>query len=173
MIKQIIISILLLLPISTTNVGTKTIQAIPSRDHFVVYNQIFKNNPKLEHTYVYRLSDAIVKASIKHGLNPKKFSAILAQECRYRLNCINKATKDYGIGQINQKTIKAFKMDKQRLLEDLEYSVDSAARVLADFKRVFGRREKNWHCRYNVGTAPFVQVSEKCGEYTTLVARFM
>lgn len=173
MIKQIIVFLLLLVPISTKTVSTKTIQTIPSRDHFIVYNQIFKNNPKLEHTYVYRLADAIVKASNKHGINPKKFSAILAQECRYRLNCVNKVTKDYGIGQINLKTIRAFKLDQKRLLEDLEYSVESSAMVLADFKRVFGRREKNWHCRYNVGTAPFVQVSEKCGEYATLVARFM
>ena len=173
MIKQIIV--ILSLFVSSTIAIPKTVpyNPIPSRDHFVIYNQIYKNNPKLEHTYVYRLAGVIIKAAKKHDLNPRKLSAILAQECRYKLDCINKVTKDYGIGQINQKTIKAFKLDKARLLQDLEYSVDSSAMVLADFKRVFGRREFHWYCRYNVGTAPMNLIKDKCDRYKTMVARFM
>lgn len=172
MLKQIMTFILLILPISTSALSTIK-GTIPSKNHFIIYNQIYKNNSKLEHAYIYKLADIIIKASKKHNLDPKKFSAILAQECRYKLNCINHKSKDYSIGQINIKTIRAYNLDKTRLLKDLDYSVDSAAMVLADFKKRFAHKEKDWHCRYNVGTAEFNTIKDKCVIYNTLVSRFM
>lgn len=167
MIKQIIVILSLFVPSTIAIPKTVPYNPIPSRDHFVIYNQIYKNNPKLEHNYVYRLAGVIIKAAKKYDLNPKKLSAILAQECRYKLNCINHKTKDYSIGQINIKTVIAFKLNKKRLLEDLEYSVDSSAMILANFKRMYGKKEKNWWTRYNSSN------SFKRAQYEQLVSRFM
>lgn len=74
---------------------------------------------------------------------------------------------DFGIGQINHKTVKSFKFDKTKLLNDLEYSVDASAKVLADFKRMYGKKDNNYWSRYNASSA------EKRQTYQNLVARHM
>lgn len=74
---------------------------------------------------------------------------------------------DYGIGQINYKTIKHFKFDQTKLLSNLEYSVEAAAIVLADFKRMYGHKETEYWTRYNSSTKSKRQI------YKQLVARYM
>lgn len=170
MIRTILISLTIILPIWT---GASDAPPPPLKPHQTVYNHVIKNKPDLDPTYAERLAKAIYKASIKYGLNPLKVSAILRQECRYRLQCINNVTKDYGIGQINIRTIKAFKLSKNKLLNDLDYSVESAALILADFKRMYAHKEQDWYCRYNVGTGPKLAIESKCNAYKTLVARYM
>ncbi len=165
MIKRLaILAIGVLVPQLLTEIPTPQTAYIHSDK---LFKQILKNQPTIDSNYAVRLSNAILDASNRHGVNPHKIAAILAQECRYRLHCINKVSKDYGIGQINHKTIKAFNMDKERLLNDLDYSVEMAVVVLADFKRMYGKREKNWFTRYNSSNP------DKRKVYETLVARFM
>lgn len=168
MIRQILLFLIALLPAS---IGVT--QPPPVKPHLEVYRHVLKNYPKIDKAYADRLSQAIYRASTAHNLNPLKVSAILRQECHYRLKCINAVTKDYGIGQINVKTIAAFKFDKTKLLTDLDYSVEAAVLVLADFKRMFGHKEKDWFCRYNVGTAQKSKIEQKCQAYKVLVARYM
>lgn len=74
---------------------------------------------------------------------------------------------DRGIGQINHKTIKHFKFDPNKLVSNLEYSVEAAAIVLADFKRMYGKKEVEYWTRYNASTKSKRQV------YKNLVARYM
>lgn len=169
MIKTILFILILLGSIATGN----ELPLVPSKPHQSVYNHILKNSPKLDKAYANKLAKAVYIAATKHNLNPLKVSAILRQECQYKLRCINDTTLDYGIGQINYKTIKAFNFNKERLLTDLDYSVEAAVLVLADFKRMFGHKEKDWYCRYNVGTGPRIAVEDKCTAYKILVARFM
>lgn len=40
-------------------------------------------------------------------------------------------------------------MDIDRLMVDLEYAIDMSVMVMADFKRMYGHKEKNWWSRYN------------------------
>ncbi len=56
---------------------------------------------------------------------------------------------DYGIGQINHKTINTFKFDQDKLLSNLDYSIEAAAIVLSDFKRMYGKKEVDYWSRYN------------------------
>lgn len=163
MIKTILISLLVILPIWT---GASDAPK-PLKPHQAVYNHVLKNKPDLDPTYAEALSRAIYRASVKHGLNPLKVSAILRQECRYKLRCINNTTKDYGIGQININTIEGFKFDKHKLLNDLDYSVEAATIVLADFKRMYGHREKDYWTRYNTSNP------EKRKKYQQLVAQYL
>lgn len=107
------------------------------------------------HAYSMKQIDrAIDKTATKYNINRKVFKAILIQESRLKIGAINQKSKDYGIGQINEKTIKAFGFNKHRILTDLEYSVDCAGKVYADFKKRYKHREphegplKFWS-RYN------------------------
>jgi len=56
---------------------------------------------------------------------------------------------DFGIGQIYYKTARGFKFNIEQLTNDLEYSIEAAAIVLADFKKRYERREVTWWTRYN------------------------
>jgi hypothetical protein len=63
--------------------------------------------------------------------------------------------------------MKRFKLDKDRLLNDLDYSISASAMILADFKRMYGKRESQYWTRYNSGTP------SKRETYKKLVSRFM
>ncbi len=136
-----------------------------------VYNQIVKNSPKISATYAKTLSEKIVTYAQKYNIKPKIFTAILRQESNYKLsakNCTSGTCKDFGISQINAKTIDAFKFDRVRLLTDLDYSIEAGAIVLADFKRMYFKREGySYWCRFNSSKPTLRQ------KYRTLVARYL
>ena len=73
---------------------------------------------------------------------------------------------DFGIGQIYYKTAKGFGFDIELLTTDLEYSIDAAAQVLADFKKRYSAREVDWWTRYNARSP----IKRKI--YKTLVKRY-
>jgi hypothetical protein len=69
------------------------------------------------------------------------------------LNRVNKKTKDYGIAQINIRNIKHYKMNKNRLLTDLQYSIDNGVLIMAYFKNRYEKTlGKKWIAKYNCGT---------------------
>lgn len=138
----------------------------PKVEYTETYYQVLKNHPKIDQQYALEIANAIDKAANELNLNPQRLAAILAQESRYVLNAVNKKSRDYGIAQINHKTIDRYGFDKQRLLTDLEYSVKAGAIVLADFKRMYGKKEKTYWSRYNSSNP------ERRKEYEILVARF-
>lgn len=135
-----------------------------------VYYQIIKNHPKIDRQYAVELSEIIQRIADEYKVQSRKLAAILAQESMYRLDpkkCLNKPCTDYGISQIHYKTIKAYKFDKKRLITDLEYSIAAGAKVLADFKKSYGKKEKDFWTRYNASSP------EKREEYKKLVQRYM
>lgn len=132
-----------------------------------IFEQVLKNHPGIDRKYARDIAKAIQKVAIEFGIKPQRLAAILAQESMYTLNAVNKKSKDYGIAQINHKTIESFGFDKKRLLTDLEYSVKAGAIVLADFKRMYGHKEKDYWTRYN-SSKP-----ERRAEYKQLVARYL
>lgn len=139
-------------------------ESIPQ--HGISYRQIIKNNPTLNDQYAKELSIIVDKWALKYGIQPDRLAAILAQESMYRLNAVNKRSRDYGIAQINHRTMINFGFDKRLLLTDLEYSVKAGAIVLADFKRMYGHREQDYWTRYNSSDP------ERRQEYKELVAKF-
>jgi len=115
----------------------------------IVYYKILKNKPTIDKTYARTLANVIVTKASKHNINAIKYTAILAQESGYRLNSINHKSRDYGISQINHRTARAFNIDTNRLLTDLDYSVEAGLIVLSDFKKRYGHREEDYWSRYN------------------------
>lgn len=87
------------------------------------------------------------------------------QESSYRKSIIGK-TKDYGIGQINIKTIKNFKFCQTRMVEDLNYAVEASFIVMADFKRMYKNDPEYW-TRYNSSNP------EKRQQYKLLVSKYL
>lgn len=136
--------------------------------------QVKANNPRLSVEYAERLSKSICKSATRHGVPPMEYTAILMQESAYKLNAVNKRSNDYGIAQINEYNIRAWKMSKKRLLGDLEYSVDQGAFILSWFYKTYRMREPDtWLCRYNVGVKPMKGVTERlCLKYYNKVQRF-
>lgn len=132
---------LTLLVILTVNAKATTLESI--------HNQIVKNRPKLNKSYVASLERAILKSCTTHKIPCDVFTAILMQESRYILDAFNPDTKDHGISQINEKTAIAFGFDIKKLHSNLEYSVEAGALVLADFRRMYGKKEELWWTRYN------------------------
>lgn len=128
----------------------------------VTYNQILINKPNIDKIYARKLALLINKTAIKHDFSPKLYAAILMQESAYNVKRIAKTTgihngieqsveTDFGISQIHYKTIKRYKFNRQKLTNNLEYSIEAGGKVLGDFKRKF-KHEKHWYLRYNVGT---------------------
>lgn len=151
--------IIVFLPMFVSEVKTEPVSP--------VMVQILRNHPDIEMDYARELAKAIYKVSGELRLRPERLAAILAQESMYTLNAVNKRSKDFGIAQINWRTVERYGFDKKRLLTDLEYSVKAGAIVLADFKRMYGKREKNYWSRYNSSD------ETKRKEYEILVARYM
>lgn len=152
----------------------------PSPELVKVLKQINRNSPKLSKQYSMSLARTILAQSKKHKVSAKILTAMLMQESSYNISAkglkcgisITTGEKDcvavdYGIGQINHKTIKSFKFDEKKLLSNLDYSVEASAIVLADFKRMYGHKEDEYWTRYNASN------SEKRQVYKTLVARYM
>lgn len=167
-------------PLSQVQSQPQPKQARMTQEFQKVLKQIKKNNPRIPKDYSQKLAQTILTKSKKHGVSAKVMAAMLMQESSYAINAKNTrcgvsittgerdcVVVDYGIGQINHKTIKHFKFDEKKLLSDLEYSVEAAAIVLADFKRMYGHKEHEYWTRYNASTPSKRQI------YKSLVARYM
>ena len=135
--------------------------------------QIHRANPKLSVDRVVELAGAIKLSCRTYKVPCDVFTAILIQESMLRIDAVNHTTLDYSIGQLNIKTIKAYKFDKKRLLTDLQYSTDAAAKVLSWFYIKHGHNSI-WYCKYNVGTKSLVgNRLQKCLMYVSRVSKYM
>lgn len=133
------------------------------------------------------LSNHIWKASRKYDIPADIYTAILMQESSYNIkakNCVQgfaedqsdliKVCVDFGISQVNIHNIQAYELDYNRLLTDLEYSVEAGAMILSWFAKTYKEKEpESWYCRYNTGTGKKEQIREACNYYVQLVARYI
>jgi hypothetical protein len=126
------------------------------------------------------LEKAISRIAVKHNIDPHLYAAMLMQENKYRLDSkgchkaiINKGKKvtintkicqDFGMSQINWRTAQSLKMDIPRMLKDVEYSLESGAIILADFKKRYSKKEKHWWTRYNASNPEKRKVYQKLVE---------
>lgn len=129
-----------------------------------IFHQIIKNNPTIDKNYAVKLSSLIDKIHKVHKIDSKILTAMLMQESSYKLNVLSKSN-DYSIGQINIKTIKYYNFDKNRLLIDLDYSINCTAQILKDLKKNY--KEPNYWSRYNTSH----KIKRK--KYEQLVMRYM
>jgi hypothetical protein len=62
---------------------------------------------------------------------------------------VDRVCSDLGISQIYVRTAEKFNFDLYSLTNDLEYSVEAGAIVLADFHKRYANKETTWWTRYN------------------------
>jgi soluble lytic murein transglycosylase-like protein len=146
-----------------------------------VYFQIRKNKPTLDHFYIMEISRVVHKMNDKYNIPVDIFTAILMQESKYNLEAVRcikdcefvykkRGGTDFGIAQINHKTVKRYKFNLNKLTTDLEYSVEAGAVVLSDFKKKYGK-DKEWYLRYNCGVGATDR--EVCQSYKKMVKKYL
>jgi hypothetical protein len=114
-----------------------------------LYKQIIKNKPNIDKKYAKQIAHHVNMVHIKYKIPKRVYVAILMQESSYNLKAVNKSSLDFGIAQINYKTATAFKFDIKRLTTDLRYSIEAGAIVMADFYRMYGKKDPLWFTRYH------------------------
>ncbi len=114
------------------------------------YNKIVELKPDIDKVYAIELSQVIDKHSATYNVPSESLVKLAYIESKFKLNAINKITKDFGIMQINIRNIKAYNLDKSRLLNDADYSVESGAKVFAYFYHRYASTEEAIR-RYNCG----------------------
>lgn len=112
-----------------------------------VYCAIKTLQPKLDTTFAMELSNYIFKYSLRHGTNPYRTVAIIAQESMFR----NINTEiDIGIYQININTATAYNIDIYRLQEDLAYATEQHILLLKRKKEYCSElAEEAWTCYHS------------------------
>ena len=125
---------------------------------------MLRNSPKLDKKYALKVSDIIYKYSKLYKINPFLISAIFSQESRYNNKAINYTTglskdfkpvrvgMDYAIGQINFRTAIRYDIQIEHLTDNLEYSIQSAIKILSGFKKRYGKTDQFWWTRYNASS---------------------
>lgn len=158
--------------------------AFANKTKHPIYNQIIKNQPKINKKTAMTISNHIHKMYLKYKIPRKIYTAILMQESGYSLKAKGKAcgyTKnwkracvysDFGISQIHVNTAKLWGFDLKRLTKDLKYSIESGAKVLHYFMKRYSKKEKDWFARYNCGTKKNIE-RDTCVIYKALVERYM
>lgn len=124
--------------------------------------------PAMTPQQVEQLSIKINQAALARGLCPYLVAGIVALESEFKINAVNRKSKDYGLMQINKYNIKARGLNKARLLKDADYNLKFGTTILAEFK---ARYDSDWICRFNIGTTrvPTKKQIKKCATYTRLV----
>lgn len=154
------------------------VYAQPSCDVHPLYCTIKKINPSLKDDYVMRLSNIILSKSQKYNIDKYLIVAKLAQESMFTMGAkgYKKVKKtvavehndesyikttttvtiykvvDYGISQININNIKHYKMNIDRLMNDMDYAVDRGVFMLSTFLKYKDDEPFTWWSRYNAGS---------------------
>lgn len=135
--------------------------------------QIQRNHPGLTPDYTNNLAATFEQVSKRYKLPANRLSAMAMQESGYVLDAkqcyeLNSEIRcDYCMMQINDHTIQSYGFDVQKLMTDLDYCVDAGAKVLSDFKKQYGKTDKDFWTRYNAVS------TERRHVYKRLVERFM
>lgn len=148
---KIILIILFLMPLNGHLDDNKLpVQTISTT--MLVFHQILKNKPDIDRLYAVRLADCLVNAAKKHDMDPHRAAAIAMQESTYRKNAVNKNrfSADYGLFQINSKTVREYGLNKKKLIEDMEYSVNAYFQVMKDKNRLCEKLKNDaWSCYHS------------------------
>jgi hypothetical protein len=123
----------------------------------IVRKVVKKLQPRLDTKQSKVIAKAIMTSSDRYQLDWRVLASILFQESSFKADpqgCYKnmKRCSDYGMGQIHYSVWgKRLGLDRKRLVTDVSYNIDSAARVLSILKGRYGH-EKQWHSRYHSST---------------------
>ena len=135
-----------------------------------IYCQILKNKPSIDKSYGMYLSNLIYKYSRQYKIDPAISVCIAYQENKFRnkdrtqaiaipsVGCANnncglttiKGISDFGVFQIHIGTANNYKLDINRLSNDLDYAVESHMKILkSKMKLCDYLQEDSWTCYHS------------------------
>lgn len=135
------------------------------------YDQILDNSARVPTVFAKALASTIDYYSSKHRVPANVITAIYMVESSYRLNAVNKRSDDFGIGQVNKWHIKHSKLNQDRLLTDLNYSVEQSILIFKWFYKTYPLEEAI--PRYNCGVKKKCITWKSVKRYLRLVRRYM
>lgn len=142
-----------------------------------LYCTIVKLKPKINKDFAMQLSNAIYKSSNKYNVDPFRIIAIMRQESGINMNarntqtvtkthkecdewerCItttttNKQTTDFGLFQFHIKTMQRHKLNINRVMTDMNFTVDFAVNMISRKIKMCSKiwPQTPWAC-YNTAT---------------------
>jgi len=133
------------------------------------YYHIKRLRPDMDRGYAFYLSSLIEKYSKPEKVSPARLVSIAMQESGLRqINRVENGTiTDVGMFQFHVKTIADRKLDSKRLKYDVEYQVESAAKLLRAKINLCNKRgiKQPWTC-YHSATPSLAN------QYASLVVRW-
>lgn len=98
-------------------------------------------------------TSSIVKYSKQYKVDWRVSVAIFKQESNFDHRVVNWKSHDYGIGQMNAKTIQSRDIDLGQLLTDHDYAIEQTFRMLKELQDKYGkidsRKDLRWFTRYH------------------------
>ena len=85
---------------------------------------------------------------------------------------LNPHTKDYGLMQINEKTVLRMHLDRARLMKDEAYSMQAGCRVLTDNRKIYSHKVPYWLGMYRAGVRMQIPAIRKNAmEYDNMIRK--
>jgi soluble lytic murein transglycosylase-like protein len=115
---------------------------------------IMNIQPSLDEKEAIIITKSLLNSADHYNLDWMIMASIIAQESSFRKdpqNCLHtkKVCIDLGISQINYGTWgKTLNLDRIKLLTDIQYNIDTMAKILSRLKAKYSR-ELSWHTRYH------------------------
>ena len=143
----------------------------PASNGAILYVQIMSNRSNMDSKFAFRLARVIRDVAKKYGVPANVVAGIAFVESSYKLNAVNKASNDYGIMQVNGWHVRNSKLSVDKLLTDLEYSVEHGVRIFKWFYNKYPLDEAI--ARYNCGVRKDCIKWKKVKRYVDLVKKAM
>lgn len=111
---------------------------------------IKKINPEITDKQVKQINLSINKYAKVFSIDKELILAIIKAESTFYPKAISR-TNDYGLMQMNIKTIRYLKFDVERIKSDIDYSILCGTFYLALLRRRYPK-DKYWWARYHSST---------------------
>lgn len=139
-----------LITLITTLLLANTAYAGTLREVCVVMTTL---TPSLSKQDADMYSRSIVKYSKQYGVDWRVSVAIFKQESNFNHKSINWKSHDYGIGQMNAKTIQNRDIDLGALMTDHDYAIEQTFQMLKELQDKYGKidskNDLRWFTRYH------------------------
>lgn len=131
------------------------------KQSFLVANMIAVVQPEMNEARRDEMAAMIAKVSKKFNIKPEIIVSIIDTESNFQTNMVS-STGDLSIAQINvdvwNKEFARLNLpviDKERVVEDLEYSLSFMAEILSVLKMRYADTDPCWFARYHSSTPKF------------------
>lgn len=131
------------------------------KQSFLVANMIAVVQPEMNEAKRDEMAAMIAKVSKKFNIKPEIMVSIIDTESNFQTNMVS-STGDLSIAQINvdvwNKEFARLNLpviDKERVVQDLEYSLTFMAEILSVLKMRYAETDPCWYARYHSSTPKY------------------